>query len=70
MKRKLSTVEAAKEIGVSRQSLQMWLSRGLVHAPEITVGGATVRMWSVVDIRRALKFKGSLRPGPKGPRGK
>lgn len=65
---KKSTVEVARLLGISRQTLQTWLSRGLVHAPEITVGGATVRMWSAVDIRRARAFKGTLKRGPKGPR--
>lgn len=68
MKRKLSTVEAAKQIGVSRQTLQAWVSRGHVTAPEITVGGSLVRLWGARELKRALRFKGSLRPGPKGPR--
>lgn len=68
MQRKLSTVEAAKRIGVSRQTLQAWLSRGQVSAPEITVGGSLVRLWGARELRRALRFKGSLKRGPKGPR--
>ena len=68
MRTKKSTVEVARLLGISRQTLQTWIARGQVSAPEISVGGATVRMWSAMDIRRARKFKGTLKRGPKGPR--
>jgi excisionase family DNA binding protein len=53
-----STGEAAKKIGVSRQTLQAWLAAGKVEGPKpIEVGGMTVRLWTVADISRAQKFK-------------
>jgi excisionase family DNA binding protein len=60
-----STGEVAKRIGVSRQTLQAWITVGKVAAPKtIAVGGMSVRMWTAVDIERARKFKGTLKPGP------
>jgi excisionase family DNA binding protein len=60
-----STGEAAKQIGVSRQTLQAWLAAGRFAAPKaIEVGGMSVRMWTAADVERARKFKGTLKPGP------
>ena len=53
-----STGEAAKQLGVSRQTLQTWLSEGKVKGPKaIEVGGMTVRLWTAADIAEARKFK-------------
>jgi excisionase family DNA binding protein len=53
-----STGEAAKQLGVSRQTLQTWLSVGKIEGPKpIEVGGMTVRLWTAADISRARKFK-------------
>jgi excisionase family DNA binding protein len=53
-----STGEAAKQLGVSRQTLQTWLAAGKVEGPKpIEVGGMTVRLWTSADIARAKKFK-------------
>jgi excisionase family DNA binding protein len=53
-----STGEAAKQIGVSRQTLQAWLVAGKVEGPKpIEVGGMTVRMWTAADVARVRKFK-------------
>ncbi len=64
--RTYTTREAAKLIGVSRQTLQAWIAAGKIKAPSSTsVGGAPVRFWAKADIERARKFKGQLKPGPK-----
>lgn len=68
-KRKLTTAQVARAIGVTRATLQDWIRRKLIPAPRLLeIGGGQVRLWDVVDIRRARKFKGTLRRGPRGPR--
>jgi excisionase family DNA binding protein len=61
-----STSEAAKQIGVSRQTLQTWLAAGKINGPEPSeVGGVTVRLWTSTDIARAKKFKPRTRVAQK-----
>jgi excisionase family DNA binding protein len=61
-----STGDAAKQIGVSRQTLQAWIAAGKISAPKpIGVANATIRLWTKGDIEKARKFKGTLRPGPR-----
>jgi excisionase family DNA binding protein len=61
-----STGEAAKQLGISRQSLQTWLAEGKVKGPKpIEVGGMTVRLWTAADIAEARKFKPRTRPKKK-----
>jgi excisionase family DNA binding protein len=62
--------EAAKRLGISRQTLYSWIEAGNVTAPKPTViGRQEFRLWSAADIERARKFKGTLKPGP-APRSK
>jgi excisionase family DNA binding protein len=66
-----TTSEAAKQIGVSRQTLQSWIAAGEVDAPKlIGEGKATLRLWTRADIEKAAKFKGALRPGRPGKKKK
>lgn len=61
-----TTREAAKQIGVSRQTLQTWIAAGEIDAPKpIGVGNATLRLWTKADIEKVQRFKGSRQPGPK-----
>jgi hypothetical protein len=61
-----STDRAAKQIGVSRQTLQAWIFADRISAPKlIEVGGVTIRLWTKADIAKARKFKKTLRPGPR-----
>jgi excisionase family DNA binding protein len=61
-----TTREAAKQIGVSRQTLQTWIAAGEIDAPKpIGVRNATLRLWTRADVERARKFKGILKRGPK-----
>ena len=65
-KRKYTTPEAAKLIGVSRQTLQAWVRGQLIETPELVeVANLRVRLWGKADIRRAKEFKSTQRPGPK-----
>jgi len=62
---KYTTPEAAKLVGVSRQTLQAWVKGRMIPPPElIEIGHVSVRLWSTADIQRARRFKGTLRPGP------
>jgi excisionase family DNA binding protein len=66
-----TTNQAAKQIGVSRQTLQAWIAAGVIVAPKlIGEGNATLRLWTKADIKKAAKYKGTLRGGPKGKRKK
>jgi excisionase family DNA binding protein len=59
-----TTSEAARQIGVSRQTLQTWIAAGEINAPKlIGEGKATLRLWTKADIEKIRKFKGALRPG-------
>ena len=64
-----STGQVAKQIGISRQTLQAWITGGRIKAPEsIEVGRSTVRLWTKADVERVRKFKGTLKPGPRAKR--
>jgi excisionase family DNA binding protein len=62
--------QAAKQLGVARQTLYSWIDAGHVAAPEsIAIGEKSFRLWTAADIERARKFKGTLKRGP-SPRSK
>jgi excisionase family DNA binding protein len=59
-----TTSQAAKQIGVSRQTLQSWIAAAKIDVPAlIGEGNATLRLWTKADIEKAKKFRGALRPG-------
>jgi excisionase family DNA binding protein len=61
-----STREAAKQIGISHQTLYAWIESGEIAAPKpIKLGKKAIRFWTEGDISKARKFKGTLRPGPR-----
>jgi excisionase family DNA binding protein len=64
-----TTGEVAKQIGVSRQTLQAWIAGGKIKAPEsIKMGRVTLRLWTKADVEHVRKFKGTLKPGPQPKR--
>lgn len=66
MPRSYSTGDAAKKIGVSRQTLQAWIDSENIPMPKLEkVGRISIRLWTEADIERARKFKGTLKRGPK-----
>lgn len=66
MERFFTTKQAAKKIGVSRQTLYSWIDAGVISAPElIRAGLASMRLWTQADINTAAKAKGKLKRGPK-----
>lgn len=51
---KYTTVEASREIGISRQSVHWWIRTGKLHAPALVRNGSwRVRWWTARDIERA-----------------
>jgi excisionase family DNA binding protein len=50
-----TTAQAAKRIGISRQSLQTWIAAKKVHAPPMV--GGNVRLWTEADISKLEKVK-------------
>ena len=56
--KKYSTVEAAKLVGVSRDTLHRWIREKRVAVPPAESFGAfRVRLWSEADIERLKKYK-------------
>jgi DNA-binding transcriptional MerR regulator len=56
MRQKLyTTAQAAKKIGISRQSLQTWIMKDEVAAPPMV--GGNVRLWTDADISKLKKVK-------------
>ncbi len=51
-----STREVAKRAGVSRQTLQAWISADKVRAPDV-IRAAGVRLWTETDLAQVLKVK-------------
>jgi excisionase family DNA binding protein len=64
--RSFTTREAAKQIGISPQTLYTWIAEKHIDAPKPIVGGKrTFRLWSKAQIDEARKFKNTLKPGVK-----
>ncbi len=71
MGKTFTTAEAAKKVGISRQSLLAWMNAGVIAAPKPwsrSSTGAEFRFWTQQDIDRLKDFKGTLKPGPKKAR--
>ncbi len=57
----LTTAEAAKAVGIGRQTLQRWIRQGKVKAPEPVIrDGRAVRLWSAADLRRLREAKARI----------
>jgi predicted site-specific integrase-resolvase len=51
-----SSKAAAEKLGISLMTLQRHIGAGSIRFPKLqTVGGVTVRLWSLADIERARK---------------
>jgi excisionase family DNA binding protein len=56
-----TTGEAAKAVGISRASLQVWIAAGTIRAPKTQlVNGRAVRLWSAEDIERLRAVKAKV----------
>jgi len=61
-----TTSQVAKSVGISRQTLQVWISDGRIKAPKpVKLANMRVRLWSRADAEKARRFKGTLKRGPK-----
>jgi excisionase family DNA binding protein len=63
-----TTSEAAKQIGISRAALYLWIESGLIDAPQPI--SSRVRLWTQGDIEKAKKIKGTSKIGRPSPRKK
>jgi DNA-binding transcriptional MerR regulator len=62
----VTTQEAAKQLGISRQSLCWWFRLGKISKPlQTTIGRGTMRLWSPAGIARALRVKAVSKRGPR-----
>jgi excisionase family DNA binding protein len=53
-----STGDAAKAVGISRVTLQAWIAKGKITAPEAQdFGKVRVRLWTLADIARLREQK-------------
>lgn len=56
-----TTEEAAAAAGISRQTLQTWISRRKFRAPPIRIRGShAVRVWSAEDVARLRRTKARI----------
>jgi excisionase family DNA binding protein len=56
-----STGEAAKQVGITRATLQDWLKKGKFKPPKLAkVGNISVRLWSEADIGRLRAKKSEI----------
>lgn len=59
--RTFSTGVAAKQVGITRATLQDWIKKGKFNAPPLaTVGSISVRLWSESDIARLKAVKAEI----------
>jgi excisionase family DNA binding protein len=58
MKNALSTLQAAKLLGITSDTLHRWIRERRIEAPPLqSLGGMKVRLWSEEDINKARKYK-------------
>ena len=58
MKKRYTTKQVAKAIGVSYLTLLRWLYANKLAEPErMVLGGTNLRLWTKADIQRARKYK-------------
>jgi hypothetical protein len=53
-----STSQVARKVGVDKKTLLRWLYAKKLAEPEIIrTPGATIRVWSEADVKRAARYK-------------
>jgi excisionase family DNA binding protein len=58
MKTALSTLQVAKLLGITSDTLHRWIRERRIEAPPIqSLGGMKVRLWSEDSIEKAKKYK-------------
>jgi DNA-binding transcriptional MerR regulator len=60
-----TTKEAAKEVGVSRTTLQYWIATAKISPPELQVHNRrAARLWTSEEIKQMKLLAKTLKPGP------
>jgi hypothetical protein len=62
----LTSTEAAKAVGISEHTLQLWIRGGKVKAPPPSSRG--YRLWSEEDVKRLAQVKAAIYTKPSQPR--
>lgn len=52
-----TTREVAQTVGVSRATVQEWISTGQIEAPKLPMPGLGVRLWSKDDVEQVKAYK-------------
>jgi len=54
----LSTLDVARQVGISRATLERWIASGNIPAPKmIKFGHDEFRNWTAKDVARLRKYK-------------
>jgi excisionase family DNA binding protein len=54
----LSTLDIARQVGISRATLERWIANGNIPAPKmIRFGRDEFRNWKPKDVQRVRKYK-------------
>ncbi len=58
MKKRMTTAEAARAVGIARYTLQRWIKEGRIKPPKpVLRNGRGVRLWSTEAVERLRKIK-------------
>jgi excisionase family DNA binding protein len=58
MTKAFSTIQVAKLVGVTSDTLHRWIRESRIEAPPIqSLGGMKVRLWSQEDVNKVMKYK-------------
>jgi excisionase family DNA binding protein len=69
--KRITTRIAAKTTGISRATLQAWISTGTIRAPKLQiVDGVAVRVWKDTDLARLRAVKEKVYCKGRGPQGR
>jgi excisionase family DNA binding protein len=53
-----STVQVAKALGISSDTIHRWIREGLIDAPPTqSLGGVQVRLWTESEVQEVRKYK-------------
>jgi predicted site-specific integrase-resolvase len=68
--RSYSTVQAASELGIGRDTLHRWIRLGKIKPPAAQkVGGISIRLWTAEDLKRVRAYmKENYREGGGRPK--
>lgn len=53
----LSTKEVAKQLGIARSTLELWIQQGKVKPKKVQIGEQEYRLWTEGEIERVRRVK-------------